>query len=329
MAKKNKTAAEKMNQDHLKKLADANKHPNAMLEAQKKRQAEAEKKAKEAQELAKQQHEEALEITAAYKEEIEAYLNGEQLFDEGYALLMKFSTNVCLLAQIQRKSLQSKMIYELEKLLVKEIIKPSPRSIQSKPQRKVVQLGKVQNKLSKDAPTLEKELSDEDRQAAFDDFKTASGSGVNPDDLPEEIKVYYDKACKHYRIFQHWHEVMKLAKTDEERSAALSKAKANEEFKTECWAKIDQWVKDGKTPGTVENNSDTSGNELPGEVAAEIAKAKSYISRQLKTLEKKEGKPYDEQKEKLKERIELLKKYDLVPEKHKPMLLKHGLISEN
>ena len=299
-----------------------------MEEAQKKRIAEAQKRAEELRELAIEQHANNLKETEEFKAEIKEYLASEQQFDEGFVLLTRFNSNRCLLDQVLRKQMQSKVIYELEKLLDKEIIKQYLRPITAKPLRKVMNVGTAYNKLRTDdtAPTLAIVLTDEQRKEALDEFLHASGSGVNPAELPEVLKEYYDKACKYYHIFRHWHEVMKLAKTDAERKAAIEMMQPAEDYKTECWRVIDAWVKDGTLPGQKPAAKET---EAPAELAEEIMQAKSYITKLLKTLETKQGKKYEEQKAKLQERVSLLQKHNLVPKVHTEMLLKHGLITEN
>ena len=199
-----------MNIAHNKRLADAKKHTNEVQTAEKKRQIEAERVAKERQEQALKKNEEAKAATEEIKSEIQNYLDSDQQFDEGYALLVQYCSNVCLLAQVQRKRMHSKVIYELKKLIGKELIKPVRTILHNKPQRQVITLGNTVNQLRKDAPTIETELTPEQRKEALDAYLKESGSGINPDELPEEIKGYYEKACKYYHIFRHWHEVMKI-----------------------------------------------------------------------------------------------------------------------
>ena len=224
--------------------------------------------------------------------------------------------------------MQSKVVYELEKLLDKELIKAYLRPVTQKPLRKVIVVGNAYKKLRGDetAPTMEIVLTEEQRKEAFDEFLKSSGSGVNPDELPELLKEYYEKACKYYHIFRHWHEVMKLAKTDAERAAAIKMMQPAEEYKAECWHVIDAWVKDGTLPEKKEAKKEP---EAPAEVAEEIMQAKSYITKMLKTLELKQGEKYEDQKVKLAERVNLLKKYNQVPKVHEKMLLKHGLITKD
>lgn len=335
MAKKKiKSPAEQMNAIHKNNLSKAAKQADKMKEAQEQRKAAAEQKAKEAQELARKINAEKLVETETYKAEIKAYLESDQQFHEGYLLLTRFCTNRCLLTQIQRRGvkMQSKVNYELEKMLEKEIIKLTPIGLATKPQQKIINMANTINKLGKDAPTIETEITPEQRKEALDSFLKESGSGVDPDKLPDELKEAYDHACKYYHIFRHWHEVMKIAKTDEERAAALNKAKSAEEYKTKCWKQINTWVKDGKLPGSDNKDKKSEadkGDEVPADVAKKIMEAKSYITKMLKTLEKKQGAKYEEQKKKLQVRIDLLKQHNLVPKVHEKMLLKHGLISKD
>ena len=297
----------------------------------------------------------------AERKEIKAWLESEEKdFDAGYELFVRFSHNRALALQIARKRLLSKLIYELQKIALRETIKESPVM----PIRAIVRAGNR----NREHVDVENQIESTGKKLVVIDDR------INYEDLPEEMKALYDQNREVYKEMRALHEKMKLLKKDEERAKVVADLISKDDLVTANWEKLDAWAtadeeerakqeeaerlrkaqegqqnqQDGKnktdTPATQEGGStgpdkktqDASGEKKANENSPEVQLAKdlnacrSYISRNIKKVGSLEGEAKTKLLGKLKERVDLLvlHKADIMGST-RDELIKIGLLNEN
>ena len=110
---------------------------------------------------------------------------------------------------------------------------------------------------------------------------------VRIEELPEELqKEYLEVIQPLAKELAHFHEVAKVAQSDDERKEAINKAAELEDQKAEAWAKIDEWWKVNKLgEGQQENVPAGNSAKEAVEIAARIDDLKTNINRARKELD--------------------------------------------
>ena len=333
-----------------KRAKEIQKVNAAALKAQKERKAKQAKREAEVDALkAKKkaaQDKAIAKFTTTKKAEISAWLEGGKDFDTGYALLCEVSNNRGLLAQTLRKRRVSKVAYELERKLKMGVIAPSKVKL-SKAVRKHITPAKDITPSPKKADKGEKKEtkpinsekgnvpSPEEIEKAADEKAAGevtaiivkkSGGKVDPNNFPEEISPYYERACKYHRIMQLLHTKLDVATADEERKSLMDELLTVEKDHTSCWAIIDTWLKDGKLPEAPKAPKvQKSGNAITDNTKA-LNAAKTYLTKNLRKLETLKGEALEAKKKDVAIRVQLLKEYEMLPIKHMNLLGKYGFL---
>lgn len=252
--------------------------------------------------------------TQAYKDEIKAWLNSEdQDFDLGYDLFVRFAHNRALALFLARKRKLSKLVYELQKIVDRDLIKEAP-NMPIKPIKVVVKTA-----ADKQSGVHEpgKRIEDNGR------LKVAFDSKVNYEDLPEDMKKLYDATRDRYKRMRAVHEQMKLAKTDDGREQARSSLVYLDDKIAEGWKILDEWAA-SKDKEQVQAEAKEA-----AEITKEINAARSYLSRNVKGVEKLKGVKRDQMIDKLKMRLDLLQKHKAeIKEATRKELFKIGLLTD-
>lgn len=230
--------------------------------------------------------------TEQYKKEIRDWFASNKDFDEGFLLFVRFSHNRALAMQLGRKRMQSKLEYELQKILDRGVVI----------ERAVFPIGQLKKAV---APVVEKKTAvageNQKIEKTIDDLgrkRVKLEDTVDYDALNDEQKALYDSFPPAYKEMRSWHEKMKLAKTDEERKELRARVVELDDTIRENWKKFEASFEPAADP-------DPDAAKEIDPVKA-ISNARSYLSKNLPKLEKLEGKKLDALKAKIKERYETI-----------------------
>lgn len=214
-----------------------------------------------------------LNKTQEYAKEIRDWFASGKDFDEGFVLFVRFSHNRALAMQLSRKRIQSKLEYELQKIVERTLIieRPvMPIGVIKKAIAPVIEMkAAIETEISKGEKIIEKQ----GKVFIWHDDK------VDYESLSDEQKALYDANRDMYKEMRSWHEKMKLATTDEDRKTAREKVVELNDIIRENWKQFDaSFLPEGeKTEG------DDAGAKEPDPVK-EIGNARSYISKTLKAI---------------------------------------------
>lgn len=122
-------------------------------------------------------------------------------------------------------------------------------------------------------------------------------ANINPADLPEHLRILYDKNVEDYKLLRGAHAAMAVAKTKNERKKLRKEIAKLDDAIEKHWALIDEWVATGRTGAPVCAPPTTANGQplTPQEVNA----YRTYISRGLA----EPGKLTDEKRTTMQERI--------------------------
>ena len=98
-------------------------------------------------------------------------------------------------------------------------------------------------------------------------------ANVNPDDLPEHLRILYNKNVEDYKLLRGAHAAMAVAKTKNERKKLRREIAKLDDAIEKHWAIIDEWVATGKLPAASDKQPTES--LTPQDVNA----YRTYISR--------------------------------------------------
>ena len=246
-------------------------------------------------------------------EEIKAWLDPkEKDFDIGYTLFVRFGHNRSLALFLARKRRLSKLIYELEKIHARAVIKESP-VMNIKP---IVTVVRVAEDKQTGIHTAQAKIENQGRIRVSHDEK------IHYKDLPEHLQELYRYNRDKHKIMRAYHEKMKLATTDDERRQHRHSLDYLDDRITANWKTIDEWVKGDR-------KEEEQKSQDPNAYKA-INAARSYLSRNVKSLETLKGVEREKMLDKLKQRIQLLQKNQAtIKDKTRVELIKHGLINED
>lgn len=172
-------------------------------------------------------------------------------FNQGFALFCKYSRNQSLMSYIGRKGQMQMLVHELQKLAALPKLTPNPFY-----KANITQFGvSIPAKLP-----VEKEVK---KVIVIDERK------VKREDLPEEMRIIYDKIVEDYKLQRSLHEKLKMANSDAGRAEFRKKIiDLNDQIK-HGWAIID-----GKIP---------SGDlQAQTGISSQVNSARAYISKMLK-----------------------------------------------
>ena len=104
-------------------------------------------------------------------------------------------------------------------------------------------------------------------------------ANVNPADLPEHLRILYDKNVEDYKLLRGAHAAMAVAKTKNERKKLRKEIAKLDDAIEKHWALIDEWVATGKLPDATATADGLlpAGSLTPQEVNA----YRTYISRYI------------------------------------------------
>ena len=236
-----------------------------------------------------------LNNTEVYKNEINDWFASGKDFDEGFVLFVRFSHNRALAMQLSRKRIQSKLEYELQKILERTLIIERP----------VMPIGVIQKAV---APVIEKKTAIVDDISKSEKIIEKHGKvlvwhddKVDYESLYDEQKDLYDKNRAMYKEMRSYHEKMKLATTDEDRKAARERVVELDGLIRENWKQFDaSFLPEGSSSQGQENDQKET------DPFKAVNNARSYLSKNLPKLETLTGKKLDELKAKVAERYQVL-----------------------
>jgi hypothetical protein len=102
-------------------------------------------------------------------------------------------------------------------------------------------------------------------------------ANINPADLPEHLRILYDKNVEDYKLLRGAHAAMAVAKTKNERKKLRREIAKLDDAIEKHWALIDEWLATGKLPTATANCQLPTGSLTPQEVNT----YRTYISRGL------------------------------------------------
>lgn len=172
-------------------------------------------------------------------------------FNQGFALFCKYSRNQSLMSYIGRKGQMQMLVHELQKLAALPKLTPNPFY-----KANITQFGvSIPAKLP-----VEKKV---EKVIVIDERK------VNREDLPEEMRIIYDKIVEDYKLQRSLHEKLKMANSDAGRAEFRKKIiDLNDQIK-HGWAIID-----GKIP--------SGDQQAQTGISSQVNSARAYISKMLK-----------------------------------------------
>lgn len=231
-----------------------------------------------------------LNKTAEYSQEIKTWMESGRDFNAGYLLFVRFSHNKGMALQFVRKgaALQSKLEYELQKILERNLIIDRP----------VLPIGPIVK-----AQANAENVTDTDVRIQNQDkkFKLVGGK-INPAELPDPVRILFDENSEKHKLMRSVHEQMKLAKKDVERAKLRKELITLDDRVSENWKVIDAFIENGTLPEVKELKAADPGTEMYKQINA----ARSYVSRGLNGLDKKTGKKRDETIAEIKKRFDFL-----------------------
>jgi hypothetical protein len=230
-----------------------------------------------------------LNKTDEYAREIKAWLESDKDFNAGYLLFVRFSHNRAMALQFARKgaSLQSKLEYELEKILERNLIIERP----------VFPIGPVVKAQVKAENVIDSDVRIQNQEKKFE----LNGGKINPAELPEPLRILFDENSEKHKLMRSVHEAMKLAKTDKTRAELRKKLVDLDDRVSANWKVIDHYLETGELPKAPDAKS---GKET--ELFKQINAARSYVSRGLNGLDKKKEKQRVKAIAEIKNRFEFL-----------------------
>lgn len=215
-------------------------------------------------------------------------------YDEGLALLSKFSKNRMLIQALGRKPWPEKLRYELEKVLR---LHTSPQTIaQMKAQNKELE---ETGELIVTAQIMGVEL---DRTLVMQ-----KGKALKHEELPEQLKPLHLFNLAGYKKVRSLHEKLKLMvdKPDKERKPIVEELDGIMTQIRTNWDAIDAWLKDETLPqGKPEGKTDGGGGSGNFDAKA-VTNARSYIS---KNIDKLKGDEKEKYLQKVQERVDVILK---------------------
>jgi len=227
-----------------------------------------------------------LNNTEQYAKEIKAWLESGKDFNAGYLLFVRFSHNRAMALQFARKgaAMASKLEYELQKILDRGVIIDAPVM----PIKTVIV-----------AQEHAQYLAASEGLILHHEKKTDLISGkINPDELPEPMKLLFDFNSEKHKLMRALHERMKLAKKDGERAEIRKELVSLDDLVSANWKLIDFFLETGKIP--------ESAPDKDPESYKEINAARSYLSRGIKGIEKLTGEKHEKMIAELKLRYAFL-----------------------
>ncbi len=170
------------------------------------------------------------------------------------------------------------------------------------------------------------------------------GKIVKLGDLPENLRELWKLNRDEHKLMRAIHEKMKLAKGDNDRAVFRKQLVDFDDRLSKRWAVIDEWF---KVPEAVTENEDTGENqtkteEQPGtggdgtetesvemQDLKDINAARSYLSRNVKKVDKLEGEKKDILLKKLADRVAILQKHKAeISRETTAELVKLGLLED-
>lgn len=236
-----------------------------------------------------------LNKTTEYAKEIKDWFASEKDFDEGFVLFVRFSHNRALAMQLSRKRIQSKLEYELQKILERGLIIERPVMPIGVIQKAVAPVIEMKAAIETEISKGEKIIENQGKVLVWHDDK------VDYESLSDEQKALYDDNRDKYKEMRSYHEKMKLATTDEDRKEAREKVVELNDIIRENWKQFDaSFLPEGEKP----EGSEPEVKETDPFKA--VNNARSYLSKNLPKLETLTGKKLDELKSKVAERYQVL-----------------------
>lgn len=231
-----------------------------------------------------------LNKTEEYREEIQNWFASGKDFQQGYLLFVRFSHNRPMAMQFARKgeSMQSKLEYELQKIMERNLII----------ERAVLPVGPILK-----GEVKAQAITESDARIVANETKTRQiGGKIDPETLPAPIRTLWDKNAEGHKLMRSVHEALKLAKTDKTRKELRKKLVDLDNQVADNWKVIDLFLETGQLPEVKKAAEPGTGMDLVKQISA----ARSFISRGVKSIDKKKGKKRTEALEELKARYEFL-----------------------
>lgn len=214
-----------------------------------------------------------LNKTEEYAKEIRDWFASGKDFDEGFMLFVRFSHNRALAMQLSRKRIQSKLEYELQKIVERTLIIERPVMPIGVIQKAVAPVIEKKAAIATEAEKIEATVIKHGKYLVMHDEK------VDYESLTDEQKALYDANRDMYKEMRSYHEKMKLSTTDEDRKAARERVVELDGLIRENWKQFDaSFLPEGGKP-----EGDDAGAKEPDPVK-EIGNARSYISKTLKAI---------------------------------------------
>lgn len=236
-----------------------------------------------------------LNKTEEYRKEINDWLASGKDFDEGFVLFVRFSHNRALAMQLSRKRIQSKLEYELQKILERTLIIERPVMPIGVIQKSVAPVIEKKAAIATEAETIEATVLEHGK------MRVKREDSIDYDALTDEQKDLYDANRDMYKLMRSFHEKMKLATTDEDRKAAREKVVELDGLIRDNWKQFDaSFLPAGEK---VEGGEPEAKEADPVKA---VGSARSYLSKNLPKLEGLTGKKLDDLKSKIKVRYETI-----------------------
>ena len=234
-------------------------------------------------------------------EDVKKWLESETPdFDAGVSLFAKYSKNRAVLLFLQRKGAakMSKLRYELEKI--------------AGATKSVTELIKEQRNKENERPSI----AVKSKQGAGKDVKKTTANTVvervlivedgkiNRDDLPENLRVFYDQNVEYYKQLRGAHAKMAEAKNKAARKKWRKEVEKLDDAITTRWTAIDAWVKNQTSDNDDEDIENITLSEDEKLTPQQVNAFRTYISRGIAEPDKLN----DVKREVMQERIDLMVK---------------------
>lgn len=236
-----------------------------------------------------------LNKTQEYAKEIRDWFASGKDFDEGFVLFVRFSHNRALAMQLSRKRIQSKLEYELQKIVERTLIieRPvMPIGVIKKAIAPVIEMkAAIETEISKGEKIIEKQ----GKVFIWHDDK------VDYESLSDEQKALFDSNRDMYKEMRSYHEKMKLSTTDEDRKEMRDKVVELDGLIRENWKQFDASFEPQEPSSQGQENGEKETDPFKA-----VNNARSYLSKNLPKLETLTGKKLEELKAKVAERYQVL-----------------------
>lgn len=214
-----------------------------------------------------------LNKTEEYAKEIRDWFVSGKDFDEGFMLFVRFSHNRALAMQLSRKRIQSKLEYELQKIVERTLIIERPVMPIGVIKKSVAPVIEMKAAIATENSKAERIINTHDKVLVYLEGK------VDYESLTDEQKALFDSNRDMYKEMRSYHEKMKLSTTDEDRKEMRDKVVELDGLIRENWKQFDaSFLPEGGKP-----EGDDAGTKEPDPVK-EIGNARSYISKTLKAI---------------------------------------------